>query len=559
MSGLGQASRIQAQPFALHYHPDGFSMGHEQPMGRQAAGATFLDACLRHLEVSQWPLYVNQAASVSHFQAHAQRLGREEPVQTLGRHRLHELAQVGLLFESGPNLSLHARQRALFGHGHWSLCGITHTTSSDRAMDAITDLLLAPVQPHDALICTSTAVHQHVVNLLQAQQDELRERLGATRFTWPQLPIIPLGLHPQDFEFTEAEQQQARADLGIAPDAVVVLFLGRLSFHAKAHPLALYQALEAVAQSSPQPLALVECGWFANEAIESAFDEAMAQVCPSIQRVRLPGHVPEQRNQAWACADVFCSLSDNIQETFGITPIEAMAAGLPVLVTDWNGYRDSVRHGIDGFRVPTLMPDSGLGEGFGVRHALGLDSYDQYCGATCMTVAVDLDQTIKHLKALVQSPGLRQEMGQNGRQRVRSLYDWRVILGQYNELWTDLRERRAAAASAGLPSKGWAARPDPYTSFAHYPTHTLNTAATVSLRLADLAQTEQALKQLTELRMVSFVKSHLPSPADLMALMAPLSEGPQTVLSLTQDLPPHQRPGAIRGLAFLCKLGLLKA
>jgi glycosyltransferase involved in cell wall biosynthesis len=558
MSGLDQASRIPAQPFALHYHPDGFSMGHEQPMGRQAAGASFLEACFRHLEVSQWPVYVNQAASVTHFQAQAQRLGRKEPVQPLGRHRLHELAQVGLLLESGPNLSQHARHRALFGHRHWSLCGITHTTSSDRAMDAITDLLLAPVQPHDALICTSTAVHQHVMNLLQAQQEELRERLGATRFTLPQLPIIPLGIHPQDFEFSETDQQQARAALGIAPEAVVVLFLGRLSFHAKAHPLALYQALEVVAQASHQPLVLVECGWFANDAIESAFDEAMAQVCPSVQRVRLPGHVSEQRNQAWACADVFCSLSDNIQETFGITPIEAMAAGLPVLVSDWNGYRDSIRHGIDGFRVPTLMPSQGQGEGFSVRHALGLDTYDQYCGATCMTVAVDLDQTIKHLRALVQSPGLRQEMGQNGRQRVRSLYDWRVVLGQYNELWADLRERRAAVALEGQPAKGWAARPDPYTSFAHYPTHTLNSTTTLSLRRADLSQTERALMQLTHLRMVNFAKSHLPSPTDLMALIQPLSEGPQTVQKLTQELLPHQRPGAIRGLAFLCKLGLLK-
>ena len=32
---------------------------------------------------------------------------------------------------------------------------------------------------------------------------------------------------------------------------------------------------------------------------------------------------------------------------------EAMAAGVPLVVSDWNGYRDLVRDGIDGFRVPT--------------------------------------------------------------------------------------------------------------------------------------------------------------------------------------------------------------
>jgi len=28
-----------------------------------------------------------------------------------------------------------------------------------------------------------------------------------------------------------------------------------------------------------------------------------------------------------------------------------MAAGLPCVVTDWDGYKDTVRHGEDGFRV----------------------------------------------------------------------------------------------------------------------------------------------------------------------------------------------------------------
>ena len=41
-----------------------------------------------------------------------------------------------------------------------------------------------------------------------------------------------------------------------------------------------------------------------------------------------------------AIPDIFVSLSDNIQETFGLTPLEGMASGLPVVATDWNGYRD---------------------------------------------------------------------------------------------------------------------------------------------------------------------------------------------------------------------------
>ena len=54
------------------------------------------------------------------------------------------------------------------------------------------------------------------------------------------------------------------------------------------------------------------------------------------------------------------SLSDNMQETFGLTPIEAMAAGLPSVVSDWDGYRDTVQHREHGFRIPTLAPPPAL-------------------------------------------------------------------------------------------------------------------------------------------------------------------------------------------------------
>ena len=31
-----------------------------------------------------------------------------------------------------------------------------------------------------------------------------------------------------------------------------------------------------------------------------------------------------------------------------------MAAGLPVVVTDWNGYRDTVGNNLDGFTIPAI-------------------------------------------------------------------------------------------------------------------------------------------------------------------------------------------------------------
>jgi starch synthase len=168
----------------------------------------------------------------------------------------------------------------------------------------------------------------------------------------PHLPVIPLGIHTQDFAYTQEQKATARQTLGVTPETLVVLFMGRLSFHAKAHPLAMYQALEAAAKATGQKVVLIECGWHANEFIEKAYADAAKLACPSVKVITLDGRKAEDRQTAWAGADVFCSLSDNIQETFGIVPIEAMAAGIPVVVADWDGYKDTVRDGIDGFRIP---------------------------------------------------------------------------------------------------------------------------------------------------------------------------------------------------------------
>ena len=140
----------------------------------------------------------------------------------------------------------------------------------------------------------------------------------------------------------------------------------------------------------------------------------------------------------WGVVDIFCSLSDNIQETFGLTPVEAMAAGLPVIVTDWNGYRDTVRHKIDGFRISTMQAPAGCGDYLSLVHATGSLSYDRYIGYHSQTVSLNYEELINHLMLLVESKNMRKKMGDSARLHAQSTYDWSRVISQYQELWKEL-------------------------------------------------------------------------------------------------------------------------
>jgi starch synthase len=549
----------------IFFHPEAYSTAGPRLMGRNAAGESFLRGFLAHTQATEFWAQVLAPADAKPFAEAVEQVRPGAPVRIVDRNALPALAQPGVVYYPGPGLAEYAWQRAAFGHAAWSLCGITHTTASARAMDSITGMLTAPVQPWDALICTSEAVKANVTALLQAQADFLRERLGATRLVLPQAPVIPLGIHTEDFAFTPAQRAQAREALAVGDDTLVVLFTGRLSFHAKAHPLAMYQALQRASAATGREVVLVECGWHANDSIRKSFAAAAALACPDVRVLTLDGRAAADRQNAWASADIFCSLSDNIQETFGIVPIEAMAAGLPVVVSDWDGYRDTVRDGVDGFRVPTLMPSGGLGGDLAIRHAVEQDSYDMYCGHTSTLVAVDVEATAQAFARLFASAELRARMGEAGRQRAREVYDWRVIIGQYEALWAQLAEIRRAqpAGPDGLPGATglrhpWPSRADPFHLFAAYPTRTLNETLVLALADPDPAATASALAAWRGLAMVNYAKLVLPDEAELRVVLEAAAAGPRAARELVAGIAPERQAFVYRALAWLLKLGVLK-
>lgn len=537
---------------SIYYHPEGYVTSGQRIMGRQAAGESFLRAAAQS-GAARLICHTDNPASAQHFTEQLARYGFAGEARWVPMEQPQGLAEDGCLYLPGPNLKDSAWQRAPVGARAYSLCGITHTTASHLAMSSITDLLTAPVRSWDALICTSTAVRDTVRILLQNQAQYLREQIGATRFELPQLPIIPLGVHCADFVFSDRDRSEARNSLGIGANEVVVLFVGRLAFHAKAHPQQMFTALERAAEAFPdKKVRLVQCGWYANEHIEAAFNDAARTLCPSVTLQHAEGRDPAARRHAWAAADIFVSLADNIQETFGLTPIEAMAAGLPVIVSDWDGYKDTVRDGADGFRVPTLMPQAGAGADLAQRYANGTDSYDFHCGFASQFVALDAEALDRALANLIGDPQLRRKMGESARRRAQAEFDWEAIYRRYQLLWEDLAERRRADPDLHPPIgiTNRPDRPDPFAAFAGYATTQIGPSHIVKLR--DDARALDARRALT---LNSFAQALQPGPEDCAAILRLLSEhGPQPVARIAALFPGMPAGQLERGLVWMAKM-----
>jgi glycosyltransferase involved in cell wall biosynthesis len=226
--------------------------------------------------------------------------------------------------------------------------------------------------------------------------------------------MIPLGVDCDAFKRDPALGVAYRQELGIGAEDIAIILVARLSNSTKFSPLPMYLALQRAAERRGRKLHLLLAGWIEGDGSRAAFTEGAKRACPDVQVHFVDGQNAEIRAKAWAAADIFTLPVDNVQETFGLAPVEAMAAGLPVVASDFDGYRELVVDGATGVLVPTLgtrAPDV-------FEDLLGIldPSLSQFVMA--QTVAVDVEALADRLGALVDSRELRERLGSAGRETV---------------------------------------------------------------------------------------------------------------------------------------------
>ncbi len=453
---------------------------------------------------------------------------------------------------------------------HYSVVGSFFGIAVAAARHQMLGSLLAPLQPWDAVICASPTVQRAVGTMFENMGAYLGERTGARQLPLPQLPVIPIGVDTEAMAAWRADsaaRRELRQRLGIDHNAVAVLWVGRLSWFDKAFPQPMLLALELAAQRSAVPVHWLVVGWFPHaERDRPRFEEAARVHAPTVRMHLLDGNDQALVRRCWAAADLFLSLSDTILETFGQAPVEAMAAGLPVVLSDWDGYRSLLHNGREGVLIPSLMPPAaGNGEWLALMQAMAMLEPSVYGGSVAQHVAVHVGQAAAALTALIASAELRRCLGEAAQRRARQSFAWPVVVAAHQALFAELNEWRQheLGPSSAAPAQALAITPrrltlpplghDPFADFAGYATSCLSDS--MELHCTPL-QLQRDDAELIDCELDGLLPGLRSTPAELQQLLQHLrNTGSCSVAELLEILPRQRQPFARLGLVWLAKLG----
>ncbi|MFW5870859.1 MAG: glycosyltransferase family 4 protein [Verrucomicrobiota bacterium] len=213
---------------------------------------------------------------------------------------------------------------------------------------------------------------------------------------------IPNGVDAELFRPAEPDEKQfLRRKLCVPPDAFVIEYTGRLVRYKGL--IALIDAFTAFSRNVSQAYLLL-VGDGGND-IHNCEEELKKRVNQAgiADRVEFSGAV-ENVAEYLRLAD--CFLFPTEDEAFGISLIEAMSCGLPVVSTDTGGIADYLEDGVNGLVVP----------------------------------AGDPEEFSRRIQELYDDPALREFLGSRARTTVGGRFAQEFIDARYAELFDSLKK-----------------------------------------------------------------------------------------------------------------------
>lgn len=217
------------------------------------------------------------------------------------------------------------------------LVATVHATEAGRHAGWIVGPLSQSVHRREVRLVSAASA---VIVCSRAMEDEVVSALGP--FSAPVI-VVPNGINLDAWQASEAEGAAARARLGVAPSAPMIVYTGRLA-HEKGVGT-LVDAMPAMLDELGDAR-LVVAG---RGPMESAV-RAQVTALGLDASVSCAGFLPEHELRALvAAAD--CAVVPSLYEPFGMVALEAMALGTPVVASDVGGLAEIITDDATGLLV----------------------------------------------------------------------------------------------------------------------------------------------------------------------------------------------------------------
>jgi D-inositol-3-phosphate glycosyltransferase len=224
------------------------------------------------------------------------------------------------------------------------------------------------------------------------------------------LSTVACGYDPE--EFGASDRRLARAALGLADDEFTVLQLGRIVPRKGIDNVV--RGLAGLVHDHRVNARLIVVGGESDAPCEIATPE-LRQLRLVAEELGVGGRVTftgrrrrDQLRAFYNAADVF--VTTPWYEPFGITPLEAMACGTPVVGSNVGGIKYSMVDKVTGFLVPANDPAA----------------------------------LASRLALLATNPALARAMGRAGMHRARSMFTWERVTQQLARIYAEVARTRTA-------------------------------------------------------------------------------------------------------------------
>jgi glycosyltransferase involved in cell wall biosynthesis len=353
-----------------------------------------------------------------------QRMQIISPVDISRWEQLTSIVSVGSI-QVSPHM-IHLRNAT---GSQFPTCGLIHAVPAPNLFETyIATCVLA--EEYDYIIASSRAGVTAVRDLLDQTENLLGGRGMAKDACFRgTLAMIPLGI--EDSFLDLLPKFGARQILGLAVDEIVILYAGRLTSRYKADLEPLVRIFSILCGETTR-LRLIVAGHEVDRGYERMLRGLANRLGVADRLTVYVNYPPYTKKLIYTAADIFVSPVDNIQETFGLSLLEAMAAGLPVVASDWSGYRDLVDNGQTGYLIRTWIDDKVLTR---LSSESSLNFGTQLEALCASRTVIDNKDFLEALASLIASPEKRRAMGNAGRTKVKTKFVWSEVIKQYSDLW----------------------------------------------------------------------------------------------------------------------------